>query len=126
MTKKSLILGALLSVSTLCFAGAKAYDVSFAAPATVGNVQLPAGDYKVKVEGANAVFTSTRNSKSTSMPVKVETAAKKFVHTAVDATKEGAGERINSIQLGGSTTTLDFVKQPATGASLPSASGSQF
>src|ERR1700694_173087 len=102
MTKKSLILGGLLSISTLCFAGSKAYDVSFVAPAIVGNVQLPAGSYKVKVEGANAVFTNSYNFKPTTTAVKVETVAKKFQYTAVDATKEGAGERVNAIQLGGS------------------------
>jgi hypothetical protein len=124
MTKKSLILGGLLSISTLCVAGSKSYDVTFAAPSTVGNVTLSPGDYKVKVEGANAVFTDTRSSKSFSTAVKLETAAKKFHFTAVDASKEGKTERVNAIELGGSTTRLDFAKPTAGGAA--GTSGSQF
>ena len=61
MTKKSLIPGGLLFISMLCLAGSKTYDVTFEAPSTVGNVTLAAGDYKVKVDGANAVFTNGAN-----------------------------------------------------------------
>jgi hypothetical protein len=107
--KKSLVLGVVLSLSSLCFAGQKSYDVIFSAPAKVGGVQLAAGEYKVKVDGANAVFTDSK-SKSVSAPVKVENGAKKFQHTAVDASKEGAVDRVNSIEFGGSTTRLEFTK----------------
>ena len=75
--KKSLVLGVVLSLSSLCFAGQKSYDVIFSAPATVAGVKLAAGEYKVKVDGANAVFTDSK-SKSVSAPVKVETGTKKF------------------------------------------------
>jgi hypothetical protein len=107
--KKSLILGAVLSLSSLCFAGQKSYGVTFTAPATVAGVQLPAGEYKVKVDGANAVFTD-HNLKSVSAPVKVETSAKKFQYTAVDTSKDGAVQKINAIELGGTTTKLEFTK----------------
>ena len=124
MTKKSLIFGALLSISMLCLAGSKSYDVTFAAQSTVGNVTLAAGDYKVKVDGANAVFTDTHSNKSFSTAVKLETAARKFQFTAVDATRQGKTERINAIELGGSTTRLDFAKPANLGtAATP---GSQF
>jgi hypothetical protein len=108
--KKSLVLGVVLSLSSLVFAGQKSYDVIFSAPATVGSVKLPAGEYKVKVDGANAVFTDSKNFKSVSAPVKVETATKKFSFTAVDATKSEGVDKINAIELGGSTTKLEFTK----------------
>ena len=107
--KTSLILVAALSLSGLCFAGQKSYDVIFSSPAKVGGVQLKAGEYKVTVEGANAVFTDSK-SKSVSAPVKVENGTKKFQHTAVDASKEGTVDTVNSIEFGGSTTKLEFTK----------------
>ncbi len=107
--KKSLILGAVLSLSSLCFAGQKSYDVIFSSPAKVSGVQLAAGEYKVKVDGTNAVFTDSK-AKSVSAPVKVETGSKKFQYTAVDATKEGTVDKVNAIEFGGSTTRLEFTK----------------
>src|SRR5450432_3020243 len=98
--KTSLILVAVLSLSGLCFAGQKSYDVIFSSPAKVGGVQLKAGEYKVTVEGANAVFTDSK-SKSVCAPVKVENGTKKFQHTAVDASKEGTVDTVNSIEFGG-------------------------
>jgi hypothetical protein len=107
--KKSLILGVVLSLSSLCFAGQKSYDVIFSAPATVAGVKLAAGEYKVKVDGANAVFTDSK-SKSVSAPVKVENGAKKFQYTAVDASKDGTVDKVNAIEFGGSNTRLEFTK----------------
>ena len=107
--KKSFILGAVLSVSGLCFAGQKSYDVIFSSPASVAGVQIPAGEYKVKVDGANAVFTD-KKAKSLTAPVKVQNGEKKFSYTAVDATKEGSVDKVNAIEIGGSTTKLDFTK----------------
>ena len=107
--KKSLILGALF-VSSLCFAGQKSYDVIFSAPATVSGVKLAAGEYKVKVDGAKAVFTDAKSFKSVSTDVKVQTGTKKFQFTGVDATKDAGVDKVNAIELGGSTTKLEFTK----------------
>jgi hypothetical protein len=108
--KKSLVLGVALFVSSLCFAGQKSYDVIFSSPATVSGVKLPAGEYKVKVDGTNAVFTDSKTQKTVNAPVKVGTGAKKFQYTAVDATKDGGVDKVNAIELGGSTTKLEFTK----------------
>ena len=105
--KLSLLLG-VLALATFSFASAKTYTIAISHPAKAGSQQLNAGEYRVKVDGANAVFTDTRTSKSVSIPVKVENNGKRFAVTSVDSTTEGSSERINSIQLGGSTTKLDF------------------
>ena len=76
--KKSFVLGAVLSLSSLCFAGQKSYDVIFSAPSTVSGVKLAAGEYKVKVDGTNAVFTDSK-SKTVTAPVKVDTGTKKYL-----------------------------------------------
>ena len=107
--KNSLVLGVVLSLSSLCFAGQKSYDVIFSAPSTVAGVKLAAGEYKVKVDGTNAVFTDSKL-KQVSAPVKVETGAKKFQYTAVDASKDGNVDKVNAIEFGGSTTRLEFTK----------------
>jgi hypothetical protein len=107
--KKSFVLCAVLSLSGLCFAGQKSYDVIFSAPSTVSGVKLAACEYKVKVDGANAVFTDSK-SKSVTAPVKVDTGTKKYSYTAVDATKDGEVDKVNAIEFGGSTTRLEFTK----------------
>ena len=107
--KKSLVLGVVLSLSGLCFAGQKSYDLIFAAPSTVGGVKLAAGEYKVKVDGANAVFTDSKQ-KSVSAPVKVENGTRKFSYTAVDSSKDGGVDTVNAIEFAGSTTKLEFTK----------------
>jgi PKD repeat protein len=103
----SLLLG-VLALATLSFASAKSYTVTLTHSSKAGSQQLTAGDYKVKVDGANAVFTDSRTSKSVTVPVKVETSEKKFKVTSVDSTHDGGADRITSIQLGGSTTKLEF------------------
>jgi hypothetical protein len=108
MKKKLSLLAGVFVLATLAFASAKTYTVSLTHPSKAGSTQLTAGEYKLKVDGANAVFTDLRTSKSVTVPVKIETGEKKFPFTAVDSTQDGATERINSIQLGGSTTKIDF------------------
>jgi hypothetical protein len=108
MKRKLSLLVGVLALASLSFASAKTYTVSLTHPSKAGSQQLTAGDYKVKVDGVNAVFTDLRTSKSVSVPVKVETGGEKFKFTSIDSTQDGAAERINSIQLGGSTTKLDF------------------
>lgn len=107
MKKLSLLIG-ILALAALSFASTKSFSVSLTHPAKAGSQSLTAGDYQVKVDGTNAVFTDMRTSKSVSVPVKIETSDKKFKVTSVDSTQDGAAERINSIQVGGSTTKLEF------------------
>jgi hypothetical protein len=105
--KVSFVLGAVLSLSCVCFAGQKSYTVTFSAPITVGGVRLAAGEYKLKVDGANAIFTNSNN-KKVNAPVKVETVAAKFEATAVDSSTDNGGMKVNAIELGGSNTKLEF------------------
>ncbi|MBS1854725.1 MAG: hypothetical protein JST11_05120 [Acidobacteria bacterium] len=110
--KKYFVLAALLlSFCTLTFAGAKSFTVVFDKATTVGSVKLNPGEYKVKVDGTNAVFTNTSSYKSASTAVKVQTADKKFKDTAVDSSNTGAGDVVQAISVGGTTTKLDFSKQ---------------
>lgn len=106
--KKSLFLAGALSLSAICFAGTKSYDVVLSTPAKVGSTVLAAGQYKLQVQGTNAVFTDTKTRKTFSAPVKVETGAKKHQFTAVDTAPDSGTDKITSIELGGSNTQIDF------------------
>jgi hypothetical protein len=108
MTKKSLILLGVLAMLTLPIASAKSYTISLGSPTVVGSAQLSPGEYTLKVEGSNAVFTKVDSSKSVTAPVKIENADHKFDVTSVESTQEGNAQHIRDIQLGGSTTKLDF------------------
>lgn len=108
MKKTLSLVAAVLALAIVSFASAKTYQVSITHASVAGKQELTAGDYKVKIDGANAVFTDMRTSKSVTIPVKVETGDRKFKVTAVDSSNSGSAERINSIELGGTTTKLDF------------------
>jgi hypothetical protein len=95
-------------MSFLPIASAKSYAIALRSPTIAGSAQLPAGEYTVKVEGSNAVFTNVNNHKSITAPVKIENVDKKYSVTSVNAIQEGDAQHIKDIQLGGSTTKLDF------------------
>lgn len=86
----------------------KSYDLTFSSITKVGNVQLKAGDYTVKVNGDNAIFTQVETSKQFTVPVKIQTVDKKYDDTHVNAVKEGEVETVKEIELGGSKNKLEF------------------
>ena len=108
MTKRSLLLLGVLAMFSLPIASAKSYSIALTGPTVVGGTQLPAGEYTLKVEGSNAVLTNVNTDKSVTAPIKIENATKKYDVTSVETTVEGSAQHIVDIQLGGSTTKLDF------------------
>jgi len=106
MTAKSLLIVGALGLTSLAFAGTKSYDIVLSAPAMAGANQLQAGEYKLKVEGNQAVFS--QNSKTWSVPVKVENGTQKFAQTTVESSTKGEMDTIQAIDLGGSTTKLEL------------------
>jgi hypothetical protein len=105
--KKSLFVAGILALSTLSFAS-KTYEIALANSTKAGSVQLKAGQYSVKISGDKAVFTDVDTAKQYTVPVKIQNAAKKFDSTKIDATHDGNVDTLKDIQLGGSTTELDF------------------
>jgi len=106
MKKTLLLTGALTLFSMM--ASAKTYDIVLSGPTEAGTVQLKPGEYKVKLEGTTARFTDTQTAKSFVVPVKVKEAPQKFQNTAVDTNKSSGTDKIQTIELGGSNTQLDF------------------
>ena len=111
MTAKSLLritsLGAL-ALASLGIASAKSYDITLSTRAMAGSTELKPGDYKLKVEGTQAIFTDVQSSKTWTTAVKVENSAQKFDHTIVESTNQGDMDHIHAIDLGGSNMKLEF------------------
>jgi hypothetical protein len=105
--KKFLVVAAL-ALSSLSIVSAKTYEIILSGPTKAGSVELKAGQYRLKVDGANAIFTDINSAKSFTTPVKVETTDKKFDDTKVQTTKDGNLDKIEEIDLGGSKTKLGF------------------
>ena len=86
-------------------AAAEGIDCHFAKG---GTVQLKAGEYSLKLAGSNAVFTDVTSGKSFTAPAKITAGDQKFGQTAVDTDKKANIDHIQSIELGGTTTKLEF------------------
>ena len=107
MTGKTFLMVGALTLSTLGITSAKSYDIVLAQPAMAGATQLKPGEYRLKVEGSQAVFTDAQNTKlSVSVPVTVENSDRKFNSTAVETSNQGGMDNIQAIDLGGSNTRL--------------------
>jgi hypothetical protein len=110
MTNRWLLGVGALALSATAIASAKTYDVVVSNSVKAGSAQLAPGEYKLKVDGSNAIFTDTQSRKSITVPVKVESGKNKYSATALDTSKQGGTEQITSIELGGSNTKLEFGK----------------
>jgi hypothetical protein len=108
MNIKSLLIVGALTLTSIGIASAKSYDVVLSATSKVGNTELKAGQYKLKVDGAMATFTD-QDSKTFSVPVKIENAGKKFQATSIE-TVGGTGDmdKVTSIDLAGSSMKVEF------------------
>jgi hypothetical protein len=106
MTKKTLLVVGALSLCSLGIASAKSYDIVLSTAAMAGSTELKPGEYKLKVEGSQAVFTGAQDSKSIAVPVKVENNDKKFNYTTVETSNQDGMDNIRAIDLGGSNTRL--------------------
>jgi hypothetical protein len=105
---KKFVAVAALALSTLTVVSAKTYEIILSSPTKAGSVQLKPGQYKLKVDGNNAIFTDVNSNKSVTVPAKVQTGDKKFDDTRVQSTKDGDTDKIEEIDLGGSKTKLGF------------------
>lgn len=106
MNAKSFLIVGALTLASIGVASAKSYDVILSARAMAGSTELKPGEYKVKVQGSEAVFTDQQSSKSFSIPVKIENGNKKFSNTSIESTNNGGMDTIKSIDLADSNTRL--------------------
>jgi hypothetical protein len=110
MTIRSAMIIGSLTLGSLGIASAKTYSFRLDNPTKVGETELKPGDYHVKLEGSAAVFTKMENAKSWTIPAAIESNPTKFPQTIV-LTNSGSGvATLKEIDLGGSTTKLEFGK----------------
>jgi|SRR5579872_5953717 hypothetical protein len=106
MTTKSLLLIATLALAGI--ANAKSYTIMLSAPTKAGSVRLAAGEYSIKVQDSNAIFTNVQSGKTFTTVVKTETADKKFDVTAVVTDSKDGDSYITSVEFGGSHTKIEL------------------
>jgi hypothetical protein len=87
---------------------AKNYEITVSSATKVGAVVLKPGDYKLKVEGANAVFTKEGSDATFTAPAKIEEGKEMFDRTLVHQVQDGGQSRIISIALKGTQSLLKF------------------
>lgn len=95
---------ALLSVS---LASAKSYTITLSDPCQAGAAQLKPGQYTLKLEGTKAVLID-KTGRSIEAPARVETADRKYDHTAIAISKADGANRLQWIALGGSKSKVVF------------------
>ncbi len=81
MTIKSFFVMCVLAVSIAAVASAKSYYFTLTGPALAGANELRAGEYEVKLQGAQVILTDQTRGKSVTVPVTIEHADKKFNDT---------------------------------------------
>lgn len=112
MFLRSLVAFTVLGLSV---AGAKSYDVNLPQAVKAGSAELKPGNYSVVLDGSKVRFKSATGQISEA-DVTVGTADKKFSATMVDTTQVNGQTTINEIDLGGTTTKLQFGKTSASPA----------
>ena len=104
MTNKWLIIFALAGAS---IASARSYDIAIASRCMVHDIQLHPGQYRLKLDGANAIFTDA-NGNTFKTTVKVQQEARKFDDTEVQTRRVADQDHVQEIRLDGTKMQLDF------------------
>ena len=102
--KKIALLLAIASMSLV----AKSYDLTFNNPAVLGSVEVPAGQYQLKFDGARVTLVNTNTGKKVDATAEVQTVGKMFSETTVQSKRVEGKDMVDEIQIGGTKTALDF------------------
>ena len=86
----------------------KTYSVELPENAHAGNVALKRGSYRMAIEQSKVILTSVEKDQRFEIPAKVEMAAKKFDETSVRVRNGGASAALEEIDIGGTTTKVEF------------------
>jgi hypothetical protein len=105
MNLRSLVIVTAVALSSAALASAKTYDITLPAITKAGAVELQPGQYKVKIEGSQAVFTDGHN-KSFTVPATVENGDRKFNYTSVETADHDGTNTVEAIEIGNSNTRL--------------------
>lgn len=98
----------LFAVAGLSVAGAKSFDVTFTSPAVLGSMEVPAGQYQLKLDGSKVTLINPYNGKKMEADATVQAMPTKFSETVVQSKHVDGKDLVDEIQLGGTKTALDF------------------
>ncbi len=83
-------------------AGSKTYTFTVSEKSTIGAAQLKPGEYRMKLEGSEAVFSDDQYREIAKTNVTVSTVDKKFSNTELLCSQgPDSAEKIDAIELGG-------------------------
>jgi hypothetical protein len=94
------------AVVGLSVASAETFRVTLAQPSVIQGTQLKAGDYKLTVKDASVVIVNGKT--KVEVPAKISNTEKKFDMTRVLYNEEQGKAAIESIEVGGTRTKLQF------------------
>lgn len=104
MTKKILL--AFTTIALAVSSAASTYKLTLFQPSQVGEKTLKPGDYKLSVDGDKVTISSGKE--TVEATAKVETSDKKFSTTTVRYNGTDGKNRVQQIQIGGTTTKVVF------------------
>jgi hypothetical protein len=99
----------MLAFGTLALGIASAaatYHMTISDTAWVGGKQLKPGDYKVQLQGTQAVFKGQGD--TVQVPAKTETAKEKYAQTSVRSHEVNGKRQLEEVQFGGTHTGILF------------------
>jgi hypothetical protein len=105
---KSILLAAALGLFGLTFASAATYNIQLPNPAKVGTAQLAAGSYKLNLNGRIATFTNVETNRSVMVVVREGVGSRRFERTTVELRNENGADRLESLDLEDSSSTVEF------------------
>lgn len=98
---------AILLLFAVSLVSAKTYTFTVSSPSQIGTVALKPGDYKLKVEGTQALLMD-RDGRPIETAAEVESAERKYDHTAITSLNDGGTAKIVSVTLAGSIYKVVF------------------
>jgi hypothetical protein len=108
MRMVSLFLSLGLLLAGLSAAASRSCEILLAAPTQAGSVLLQPGQYRVSLDGSEAVFQEVRSARSFRTAVKVEDGGAEFEKTRILTNKNAGPRRVDAIEFEGSTTKIEF------------------
>lgn len=110
MLGKSLCVAGALAFAAVGVAQAKSYETLFTVPVQAGSVELQPGAYSISRKGDNAVFTNVASGETFRVPITVQYMAGINQTRNVAIGHKNCRAYIESVQLGGRHTTLEFTE----------------
>lgn len=104
----ALLLASGLLLANLSIARTKTCEILLAAPTQAGTVVLAPGQYRVTMEGTDAIFLDVRSARSFRTAVRVEDSGATYEVTRISTSKKAGMERMNAIEFEGSGTKIEF------------------